>query len=133
MGLFWADKESSQEVEVHIYGGYDLETSQPSWGKIQVGAPLLVAPVTTPSEAIKTSPVEALYIRKASLISPSVQMPKSPMATKSTAPSPPGIRPLATKPAVSQPAPKAVSYGPPKPLGVLNPVVSSGIKPVKRY
>lgn len=62
--LLMTNKSADQPIEVHIYGGYDLEAGQPSMGKIQVGVPFLFAPISNLSEAIKTSLVETIYLRK---------------------------------------------------------------------
>lgn len=66
-GLIFSDKLNFSPQEIVIYGGYDLQEQQPSWGKLQVGVPFLYAPIDTPTEAVKTSPLEAIYFKKAAL------------------------------------------------------------------
>lgn len=101
VGLLFTSKLTDPPVEIHIYGGYDLVGSQPAWGKIQVGLPFLFASSSNPDDATKTSPVEAMYLRKA--LRTTTPLGKVPAMTpnmvgvKAKAPQPPH---LALKPVV---------------------------------
>jgi hypothetical protein len=143
VGVLFGTKEPQGIGEVHIYGSYDLETQQPAFGRIQVGLPLLFAPLATPSDATKTSPIQTMYLRKAThpaslgygisqssnrpmVSSPSV---KAVQSVKPSIPTPLGKSP--TQSPILKPTAKPLISQPPKPL--IKPPVNQGggVQPVR--
>jgi hypothetical protein len=99
VGLLYGKSFGDDPCEVVLHGGYDLDTAQPEWGKLQVGVPFLFAPLRAPSDATKTSPIEAIYLQKSASRAGYVataSLPKAIGGSLAVKPGVVGLKPLGT-------------------------------------